>query len=393
MATFCIACTEVLNEKFTLPVQRKRTQSDCDPETLNTTYLESPTLSNSSGFVSGASTPTSVCGSASIGSPAGHSISSTPKRSRSCFECEVLEKERLRLGRELQETTEENEKLKAKVKTKFKKEPRKLQQSLNRLTSQNEKLVAEKEAAERRNLEAVKKLKSLSNFSEQIETLKDENTKLKKQKAEMQRYNRTKKGNSGLTEKLESAQTEMKLQKEKIRELENMVLELEEKLEETINTMDGKQYDAKTRKCIKFCLEKNVSHANASSIVDFIVTEMTGRKIDKLPAASTCANIEREFGIISNIQSGEIISESTNSTLAWDGTSKSGTHYNETHVVTARASLTLNIAELPGAKAVDYATDIRDALEDVTNAYSQCFDQDPAETSKKIHDGEHKIIK
>ena len=132
------------------------------------------------------------------------------------------------------------------------------------------------------------------------------------------------------------------------------MIELEERLNDTapIPTMDGNQFDVKTRKCINYCLQNNVSHESASGIVDYVVKEMTGKTLQRLPKPTTNANIAREFGELSNIQCGEaLVQEQTkNVTLGFDGTTKGGKKINELHAVTAEGSLTVSIDQIPGGK-------------------------------------------
>ncbi len=54
--------------------------------------------------------------------------------------------------------------------------------------------------------------------------------------------------------------------KKKLSDAENRVLELEEKLNESIDTMDSWQLDVKTHKCINYCTEENMSLQNTSGI-------------------------------------------------------------------------------------------------------------------------------
>ena len=388
-----------LNGKFTLPVagSRKRPVSD------NTT-IDPP--------VSAPETPPPTPQDATPPSPFDHRIFITPKRSKPCGQsCLDVRHESSSLRKELSSSKAkakrlqtETEKLRARINVKFQNEPRVLNQTIKRSQHQiiklRNKLSATRAKARqdirelRINLNSEKaKAKQVQLLETKVENLQDQVRKLKDQKAQVKKYHSTKNSDSAMSKKLKNAESLIKSLKEKLSGAENRVLELEEGLSDSIKTMDGKQFDEKTRMCINYCLEKNVSLQNASGIVEFIVHEMTGKTLEKLPAPSTNANIQREFGIISDIQCGAILSESSNVTLAWDGTTKDGVHYNEKHVVTASGPLTLGVTEMPGGKAVDYRRDLRNSLTDITNRYSQCFNTDPTDTSKKIHDGKKIAMK
>ncbi len=370
-----ISLVDLLGQGYALPVQRKRLHSD----------------GNSSASDSTPSTPSSVCSLASIDSPTSSPACDTewptPKRFKSCPDCVVLRRDKSTLQKQLLKIKHVNQTLESKSNINYSNERRVLKQSVKRLKKYREKV----RVADKKMREAEKKVKLANDKVEPLKTkikyLQEQIRKLKDQKAHTKRYHSSKNSDSAWSQKLQAAQLEIKSLKEKLSGAENRVFELEESQGDSIKTMDGKQYDEKTRICINYCLEKNVSHQNASDLVNFIVNEMTGKTLEKLPAPSTNANIQREFGIISDIQCGAIMSESSNVTLAWDGTTKDGVHYNEKHVVTASGSLTLGVSEMPGGKAIDYRRDLRNSLTDITNRYSQCFDTDPAETSKKIHDG------
>ncbi len=322
----------------------------------------------------------------------------TPKRSSTCPNCFTLRHESSSLRKELGKTKNVAKKLQSRLAVKFKYKPSILNQTINRLQAQVKKLRNKSQAERAKARQDIRELriqlntekakaKQIDPLKAQMGNLRQQIKKLKDQKANTKRYHSAKNSDSVLSKKLGTAEMEIKSLKEKLSNAENRVLELGESLSDTIQTMDGNQYDEKTRMCINYCLEKNVSLQNASGIVQFIVHEMTGKTLEKLPAPSTNANIQREFGIISDIQCGAIMSESSNVTLAWDGTTKDGVHYNEKHVVTASGPLTLGVTEMPGGKAIDYRRDLRNSLTDITNRYSQCFGTDPTDTSKKIHDG------
>ncbi len=368
---------KLLNEKYTLPLTRKRPLSDVEPaDSTPDTPPATPPESEPSTF-----------------------DYITPKRS--CIDCHVMRRESSSLRKELGKTKNEAEQLRSRVAVKFQNEPRVLNQTIKRLKTQiktlRDKAKAERNKARQEIRELQKKLNTEKAIARQVEPLttkigilQEKVIRLKDQKAHTKAYHSGKNSDSALSKQLKAAQLENKSLMEKLSGAENRVLELEEKLNESIETMDGRQFDVKTRKCINYCTEKNVSHQNASELVRYIVHEMTGKTLGKLPAPSTNANIAREFGVISDIQCGVVMSESTNVTFGWDGTTKVGMHLNEKNLSTSSGSLTLGVSEMGGGKAVDYAKDIRNVFTDVSNRYSACFNTDPTDTNKKFHDGKKK---
>ncbi len=371
-----------LNEKYELPKSCKRPVSEievCDlpapetpPATPPVTPAEPPTHS-SFDYV-------------------------TPKRS--CMDCRDLRQESSSLRKELNYSRSEAERLQKKVDVKFKKEPRVLGQANKRLKTQLEK---QQETNEQKFFELQfeflelqedfieldakynEKVNRIEQLVEDVDHLNNQVAKLAKQKTEIRRYHNAVKKQSVLSSQLKSAKEEIKALKSQLAYTENLLPEHDK--ENTINTIDGKQFDARTRKCILFCLEKNVSQQNASSIVQFIVQEMTGKRVPKVPKRSTVQNIAREGSILANIQTGQIMSESSNVTLAWDATTKKGLHVNEIHVITPFGSFVLDVSELPGGRAPDYATHVKEILADIADQYSACHNKNPDDVKKQIHDG------
>ncbi len=393
-----IKIVSLLKEEYTVPVQRKRQLSEGKSENVSkrANPASTPVCDFSDPVVPETPPLTPKC------TPASDFI--TPKRSKTCHECHVKRHESSSLRKELGRTKNEAEKLRAKVSIKFQNEPRVLNQTIKRLKPQIQKLRQKRKAERAKARQDIREIQSKLNTEKekarQVDSLKskignlhEQIKRLKDQKAHTKTYHSGKTSDSALSKQLKAAQLENKSLKEKLSDAENRVLEFEEKLSESIETMDGRQFDVKTRKCINFCLEKNVSHQNASGIVRFIVKEMTGKTLEKLPGPSTVANIQREFGTISSIQCGTVMAESTNVTLAWDGTTYKGMHLNENHVMTASGPLTLGVSELGSGRAIDYVEDIRNVFTDVTNRYSTCMNADPIDTSKKLHDGKEAFNK
>ena len=70
---------------------------------------------------------------------------------------------------------------------------------------------------------------------------------------------------------------------------------------------NSKTYGSPIRKCIYFCLQKQVPVAHAADVVQFVVKEMTGRELTISPSKYSVSRMA----------------------LSWDGTTVKSTHLNE----------------------------------------------------------------
>ena len=100
-----------------------------------------------------------------------------------------------------------------------------------------------------------------------------------------------------------------------------------------IDTMRNKKmYDIPIRKCIYYCLLNNVSAETAATVIEMVVKEMTGDCVQSLPNVATISRMAYEMGVLSDIQSGELLVTQDSITLAWDATCIDGSHINEVHI-------------------------------------------------------------
>ena len=87
----------------------------------------------------------------------------------------------------------------------------------------------------------------------------------------------------------------------------------------------------------------------------------------------------REMGVISSLQTGELLTSTPNCNLAWDATDVSGSHINEVHDNAGCTQLSLGVGELPGGKSSDYHLHIRETLEDSASEYADWAGHDKSE--------------
>ena len=160
---------------------------------------------------------------------------------------------------------------------------------------------------------------------------------------------------------------------------------------EVIYFKDKKQYSSQIRKCMYFALQHQCPVQHTSAVVKFIVEEMTHKQIEQMPSISTVSRMALEPGVISDLQSGEILESTPSNTLAWDATDIDGKHINEVHACTVdsedarRQYLSLGLAELSGGRAGDYHRHIMETLQDVTKSYAEWSEKDPYDVLKATH--------
>ena len=104
---------------------------------------------------------------------------------------------------------------------------------------------------------------------------------------------------------------------------------------------NSKAYGSPIRKCIYFCLQKQVPVAHAADIVKFVVKEMTGRELTISASKHCVSKMAREMGVIADLQGGQSLLSSNDSTLSWNGTTVKGSHLNEVQLQLKRGTFYL----------------------------------------------------
>ena len=342
-----------------------------------------------------------------IGAPVGNAESSKKSRTAGCKDCSTFKDVSDKLGAENYKLGTENSKLEAEVAKqnealekakkiiarRRKHDPRVLNQHIDRLIQRRKELNQQVKSYKtkvnklEKDLEKEKKLREAEQHThEEFKKLKNELRRVKNQKSAALSDKRTAQVNKALTEKKCTLTKENEALRETVKAMDAEMCEIKES-ENIIETKEGKQFNDKTRKCIVYCTQNNVAHDKASDIVSYVIKEMTGKSVKALPKKSAVGNMTRQFGVISDIQAGMIMSGSTNVTIGHDGTTKDGTHINELHAHTASGSLTLSIAPMPAGRAKEYTTNIREGLDDITSAYSNYANIEKNETKQQINGG------
>ena len=195
-----------------------------------------------------------------------------------------------------------------------------------------------------------KKSKIIDNLKEEVCKLKKENLNLLKE-------------NSAMTVSIE---------------------EMADNVSKPIETKENsKTYSSPIRKCIYFCLQKQVPVAHVAEIIEFVVKEMTGRELVLSPSKYCVSRMAREMGVIADLQGGESLLSSKDATLSWDGTTVKGTHLNEVHTSTEDGNLLLSISSLAGGATEDYTPDIMQTVNNVMENYSGFNKMDAHDAVKK----------
>ena len=88
------------------------------------------------------------------------------------------------------------------------------------------------------------------------------------------------------------------------------------------------------------------------TVIEMAVKEMTGDCVQSLPSVATISRMAYEMGVLSDIQSGELLVTQDNITLAWDATCIDGSHINEVHICAPGGKA--NVLQINGGKTDDY---------------------------------------
>jgi hypothetical protein len=93
------------------------------------------------------------------------------------------------------------------------------------------------------------------------------------------------------------------------------------------------------RKCFYKCLLSNVGVKHCSDVISYIGSNLFHKHLSATPCTTVVADMTYEVGVLSDVQTGYFLHRSAATTLAWDATSFSGKHVNETHVAVLIDSL------------------------------------------------------
>lgn len=157
-------------------------------------------------------------------------------------------------------------------------------------------------------------------------------------------------------------------------ELENKNLQLEESLadleigiESKIN--NGKSYSTAMRLHVFDAIVNHVPTNNIPKLLEKFFNRL-GTPLDEVPHRTTVEMMIRELGVISELQTAEIIHANSNLTIGFDATTQEGVHINSIHVTTTSNCYVIAVDQLPGGTAQDYHQHICDSVDNLANTYS-----------------------
>ena len=122
--------------------------------------------------------------------------------------------------------------------------------------------------------------------------------------------------------------------------------------DEKTSNKEGKQYNIQTRMRVYCLLEGNTSTGSIPGIMqEFFPTE-------KAPQRTTVERNAVELGLLSDMMAAEALYNTPNVTLCFDASTQEGVHFNTLHITTETESILLDVEQLAGGRAMDYAEHI-----------------------------------
>ena len=95
-----------------------------------------------------------------------------------------------------------------------------------------------------------------------------------------------------------------------------------------------------------------------------------GVPVDSVPHRNTVEMMARELGVIARLQTAEAICHHPHVTLGFDATTQEGVHINSLHVTTESSCYVVSVDELPSGTAVDYSEHICESIDNLAKLYS-----------------------
>ncbi|XP_029113602.1 uncharacterized protein LOC114912179 [Scleropages formosus] len=132
--------------------------------------------------------------------------------------------------------------------------------------------------------------------------------------------------------------------------------------------VNRKTYSSAMRMKVYDCISSKVSTANIPVVLQSIAKH-DGIELKTVPQRSTVELMVQELGVISQLQTAEMILANNNVTLGFDATTQEGTHVNEIHFSTEHDSMSAAVDELAGGTAEDYCNHICQTVDDLAHTY------------------------
>lgn len=154
--------------------------------------------------------------------------------------------------------------------------------------------------------------------------------------------------------------------------------------------INKKEYNTETRMTYYGMFANRTPATKATKLVQIVLQQLSGcARLPDLPSEKCVRNYYQEFGIISALQTAELIHANARSTIAWDATTIKGCHLNEVHfsieTPTGPIEYLLTIDRVAGGRALDYTSQILRALEVSATLYAKFTNDDAARVLHTIH--------
>uniref|UniRef100_A0A8C7YFM4 Uncharacterized protein n=1 Tax=Oryzias sinensis TaxID=183150 RepID=A0A8C7YFM4_9TELE len=220
---------------------------------------------------------------------------------------------------------------------------------------------------------------------EQLDSLRKQLSYEKKKNLQLKKYRKCKKvaetsasAESDDSRGLIAAKT-VNVQSQRIRELENENLVLQENVESLTNRQhqifvrEGKIYPFDLRMVVYDNILNNVPTSSIPILIQKLA-QRAGFTLDTVPNKSTVEQMIRELGVVSDFQVAEFLLSNQDLTLGFDATTQEGVHVNEIHFTSASDCLIMSLDLMPGGTAEDYQLHIQESLSRVAGVYTKIYD-------------------
>ena len=168
---------------------------------------------------------------------------------------------------------------------------------------------------------------------------------------------------------------ELDRKEEYIRNLENQIEELKEKLEtqhhafiETRTSDRGRPYTTEVRDVYYRFLAADVAADKIAPLIKDTLNILSNTEIDELPSSSAALDMIGEAGELSRQQLASVLSASENTTMYRDGTSKKGKHYAGLQIATEEKVYTVGMRQMSTGTAKNYFESGKSMLCDIEDA-------------------------
>ena len=114
------------------------------------------------------------------------------------------------------------------------------------------------------------------------------------------------------------------------------------------------------------------------------ISRRCGVTLTDVPQRYACESMARKLGVLSELQTAEVILNNSNCTLGFDATTQEEVHVNSIHITTKSDCFVVAVDELPGATAEDYCLHISNSFDNLARVYSHFHEAEYQTVRKQI---------